>query len=281
MMAALDDRIRVAVPVVGTSDFFEQIQVTRELDWYAAAEHCHFVPGLIQYADNHELLAMIAPRPLLIVSASVDQSFPVKGVQAVHAYGESLYRSCGAAERIAYFEDAKEGHGYQKAKREAAYGWFLRHLAGRGDGGAMAEPETATLPFDAPELRCFSEGKQAAGPAMNAAARRLTAGGASSAERLRRLMGSAPAATGAAPLERRSSGRVERHTIASEGAIEIPALLLEGEGRPAVGTVIAIDDRGKESLASDPVVEEALRRKWSVLAIDPRGIGELELVKPG
>ncbi|MGD0579865.1 MAG: acetylxylan esterase, partial [Bryobacteraceae bacterium] len=45
--SALDDRIKVAVPVVGTSDFLEQIQVTRALDWYHADEHCHFVPGLI------------------------------------------------------------------------------------------------------------------------------------------------------------------------------------------------------------------------------------------
>src|SRR5579883_2424607 len=54
--AALDDRIAAAVPVVGTSEFAEQIHVCRPLDWYHAAEHCHFVPGLIRYANNHELL---------------------------------------------------------------------------------------------------------------------------------------------------------------------------------------------------------------------------------
>jgi dipeptidyl aminopeptidase/acylaminoacyl peptidase len=43
--AALDDRIAAAVPVVGTSEFYEQIQVTRALDWYRASEHCHFVPA--------------------------------------------------------------------------------------------------------------------------------------------------------------------------------------------------------------------------------------------
>ena len=62
--AALDDRIAAAVPVVGTSDFAEQIRVCRPLDWYQASEHCHFVPGLIRYANNHELLAMAAPKPI-------------------------------------------------------------------------------------------------------------------------------------------------------------------------------------------------------------------------
>ena len=52
--AALDDRIAAAVPVVGTSEFAEQIRVCRPLDWYHAAEHCHFVPGLIRHANNHE-----------------------------------------------------------------------------------------------------------------------------------------------------------------------------------------------------------------------------------
>ena len=89
--AALDDRIAAAVPVVGTSEFAEQIRVCRPLDWYHAAEHCHFVPGLIRYANNHELLAMAAPKPVLIIAASQDQSFPVAGVREVADYGRELY----------------------------------------------------------------------------------------------------------------------------------------------------------------------------------------------
>ena len=44
---------------------------------------------------------------------------------------------------------------------------------------------------------------------------------------------------------------------------------------------MAVDDRGKEPLAADPLVKEALRRNWMVWAADPRGIGELALTKPG
>jgi hypothetical protein len=80
-----------------TSEFFEQIHDSRRHDWYQANEHCHFVPGLIRYANNYELLAAVAPRPLLIVAASVDQSFPIDGVRAVHQYGQGLYRSYDAA----------------------------------------------------------------------------------------------------------------------------------------------------------------------------------------
>lgn len=166
--SALDDRIRVAVPVVGTSDFYEQIAVTRPLDWYHAAEHCHFVPELIRYANNHELLAMSAPKPLLIVAASQDQSFPIEGVRQVVEYGRRLY----ASDRIGFFEDKAEGHGYQIRKREAAYGWFLRWLMQRGDGGPFQEPAVETAAVDDPEFRCFKE-KQPSGPGLNALARRL------------------------------------------------------------------------------------------------------------
>src|SRR3954454_12994248 len=91
--AALDDRIAAAVPVVGTSEFAEQIRDCRPLDWYHAAEHCHFVPGLIRYANNHELLALAAPKPVLIIAAERDQSFPLDGVREVAGYGRRLYES--------------------------------------------------------------------------------------------------------------------------------------------------------------------------------------------
>ena len=127
--AALDDRIAAAVPVVGTSEFAEQIHVCRPLDWYHAAEHCHFVPGLIRYANNHELLAMAAPKPVLIIAASQDQSFPIAGVRARSPItGGRSTSPTAPADRIGLVVDGSEGHGYQRIKREAAYGWFLRWL---------------------------------------------------------------------------------------------------------------------------------------------------------
>jgi dienelactone hydrolase len=275
--AALDDRIAVAVPVVGTSDFLEQIHVTRALDWYKANEHCHFVPGLIQYANNHQLLAMAAPKPLLIVAASVDQSFPIAGVRAVHEYGQQLYRSFGAGEKIGFFEDRQEGHGYQKAKREAAYGWFLRWLSNSGDGRPVPEPPTVTVPFDAPELLVFPGGrKEPAGPGIVEAMKRL-ARDFKSPVPMEKLMGELPRGL---PLTiGLKVAKVQRVVFATQPGIDVPAVVF----RPAseAGVLVAVDDRGKEALASDPLVVEALKRGWMVWAIDPRGIGELATQKPG
>lgn len=170
---ALDDRIAVAVPVVGTSEFYEQIAASRAHDWYRANEHCHFVPGLIRYANNHEFIAMAAPRPVLVIAAAEDRSFPITGVREVCAYGRSLYYSAGMREKFGLYEDATAGHGYQQKKREAAYGWFLKWLKDTGDGSPHAEPATETLSFD--DLRCF-QSNEPSGPGMVAAARVLAAG---------------------------------------------------------------------------------------------------------
>ena len=83
----IDDRIAAAVPVVGTSELAEQIRVSRPLDWYHAAEHYHFVPGLIRYADDRRLVAMTSRKPVLIIAASPTKSFPVAGVEEVTDYG--------------------------------------------------------------------------------------------------------------------------------------------------------------------------------------------------
>lgn len=268
--AALDDRIKVVVPVVGTSDFYEQIAVTRPLDWYHASEHCHFVPGLIRYANNHEFVAMVAPRPLMIIAASQDQSFPIEGVRQVYSYGRDLYSSFGAADRIGFVEDSSAGHGYQQKKREAAYGWFRKWLMGQGDGGPYSEPATETEPYDAPALRCFDR-NHSAGQGIIGAVKQLAAKVEPSPAVSTRLEPSAPI-----PLL--SSLRLQRVLIPS-GPIVLPAFYLAAPRE--TGVLVAIDDRGKEELASDPVIREAAARGWSTCGVDPRGIGESATTQKG
>ncbi len=280
MVAALDDRISVAVPVVGTSDFLEQVRVCRPLDWYKANEHCHFVPNLIRYANNHELLAAVAPKPLLIIAASEDQSFPVGGVRNVFAYGKSLYRAFGKETGIGFFEDSSTGHGYQKKKREAAYGWFLKWMMNRGDGAPYPEPETEPLPWDSPELSCFPGAEnQPAGPGMV----RLVK------ERAQDLPSEGPPASldqvfGALPLAPATSIKlqeteVQRLEVSTESGLLIPGFL-HSLSDPE-GLLLVVDDRGKEASLHDPLVNQAVAKGWAVCGIDPRGIGELSVEEMG
>jgi dienelactone hydrolase len=279
--AALDERIGAAVPVVGTSEFGEQIHVCRPLDWYRAAEHCHFVPGLIRYANNHELLAMAAPKPILIINASQDQSFPLGGVREVADYGRKLYASYDAPEKFGLVLDEAQGHGYQRAKREAAYGWFLRWLMGRGCGGPHPEPWTQTLPPDSGELRCFPPGtNEPAGPAMIDAVRRLSKDLPPSTPRIDLVGVLGPMPTAPPVRISLSPNRLQRLIVPSEADLDVPTFVLRPEGE-VQGVLVAVDDRGKEVLASDPVVAAARARGWAICGADPRGIGESATDKAG
>ena len=284
-LAAIDDRIAAAVPVVGTSEFYEQLSVCRPLDWYRAKEHCHFVPGLLRYANNHELLAMVASRPLLVISAKGDESFPLPGIRRVVDYGRALYSTLGSEERLGYFEDASTGHGYQKEKREAAYGWFLRWLKDEGDGRPVGEPPTRTWRYDDPELRCFPAGRnRPAGPGIIEHVTRSLDGlprGAAAPEvdSLRASLAEVLGIERFLQLTARSLGvraappvRVERLVWESVDGIEVPAfVIVPTEPR---GFVVAAADAGAERLLESPALRFAIESGWAVAFTDVRGTGE-------
>jgi len=190
-----------------------------------------------------------------------------------------LYDSYRARDRIGFFEDGTAGHGYQQKKREAAYGWFLRWLMKRGDGSAHPEPPTETPAFDAQELRCFPEGENhSAGPAIIALVERLARDLPPPSEqpRLESVLGPEPDLVPLRPhIEPK---RLQRLLIPTEPGLSIPAFLLEPAGAVR-GVLVAVDDRGKESLASEPAISEALDKGWAVCGVDPRGIGELATSK--
>jgi dienelactone hydrolase len=278
MNAALDDRIAVAVPVVGTADLGEQAIAHISRDW-DPNDHCHYIPGLFRYANNHELLAMTAPKPVLIVSAAEDNSFPIRGVRDVAAYGRKLYDTYGLRDRFGYSEDSTEGHGYQIKKREAAYGWFLRWLMNKGDGRPVPEPPTETLPPDAPELRCLPPGQnQAAGPAMVAAVAKIAAKLPPVPPQLRWNEVLGPWPTMPAWTGNLQPGRLQRLLVPVESDLQIPAVLLRPSGE-ALGLLVALDDRGKEAVLSEEPTRSLVDDGWAVLAVDPRGIGEMATTK--
>jgi dienelactone hydrolase len=272
IVPALEPRVAAAAPVVGTSEFLEQIDAVRERDWYDANEHCHFVPGLLRFANNHELLAMVAPRPLLIVAAHNDHSFRIPGNRAVADYGRRLYAALGEPARVAYVEDEREGHGYQKAKREAAAGFFLKWLGNVGDGSPAPEPPLALPAWQDPQLRCF-DAPRPAGPALVALARRLVvppgrpeASRAALADVLGLPGPDAPEA------EFRRDG--DRLRWRMPDGVEVPARLRAPAG-PWRGAVLAAADGGHRDL------EVLLEAGWAVVEADPRGLGALATGKPG
>jgi dienelactone hydrolase len=280
MTVALDERIAAAVPVVGTSEFYGQSKGRIKANW-GPKDHCHKVPGLNTYANNHELLAMAAARPLLIVAASRDPGFPIGGVRKVYEYGRRLYESYGVPGRLGLFVDTSSGHGYQQKKREAAYGWFLRWLMNHGDGRPVPEPVTQTEPFDSLELRCFPPGEnRPAGPGIISSVKRLMQNipGPSGVADLGHRLGKLPDNPPQRPQIR--DVVLQRLVIPSEQGLEVPAFLAKPRGR-LKGVVVGMHDKGKQALATEAVLQEALDAGWAVCGVDPRGNGELTTAHGG
>lgn len=296
ILPALEPRIAATVPVVGTADFLEQARAVRNLDWFAAKEHCHFIPRLFRYANNHELLACVAPRPVMVISAHNDVAFPIPGQRDVVKYGERLYAALDAPGMVGYFEDADEGHGYQKRKREAAVGWFLKWLKGEGDGRPVQEPPIQTSAEA--ELRCFPPGKNVpAGPGLNALAASIADRTASSPGAKRKEFGSILGVPGPVPLAPapdlvRAEGRlrtgglvdlpgpVVRVSWRMPDGVVVPGVLLM-PSRSAKGALLAVGDTGKEKMLDHPSVRAAFASGWAIVAADLRGMGELSITRPG
>jgi len=74
--------------------------------------------------------------------------------------------------------------------------------------------------------------------------------------------------------------RVQRVEFLSEPGIVLPAFFIRPAGR-LEGVVLALDDRGKEALAADPLLRSALDRCWAIFGVDPRGMGESSTAKMG
>lgn len=151
-VSALDERIAVVVPVVYVTAFAEFLR-TR-------ADHCpcSHIPGLARFADMGDIAALIAPRPMLWMTARKDPQFTVAGARHAEAEARPAYRAYGRETHLEVREFDSD-HDYNQQMREALYGFLLKHLQGIGDGSPVPEPEMALEPPDSPVLRCFPDGR--------------------------------------------------------------------------------------------------------------------------
>jgi len=102
--AALDPRIRVAM-VSGYLNTFR--------DSIGSLAHCvdNYIPGILNWAEMHDIAGLIAPRPLFVESGEKDTIFPlpasIASVQAVR----TIYRIFGADDRLEH-EIFPDGHRF-------------------------------------------------------------------------------------------------------------------------------------------------------------------------
>jgi dienelactone hydrolase len=104
--AALDPRIRACV----VSGYYSTFR-----DSVLAMQHCacNFVPGLQAFGEMHDLVGLIAPRPMLVEAGTYDPIFPVAAVRRGVTRARAVYRVFGCPENVQVdiFEGRHRIHG--------------------------------------------------------------------------------------------------------------------------------------------------------------------------
>ena len=136
-------RLRAVVPVCGIGTYESYLTT--------ACCVCEVNAGGLTYATTGDLLAMVAPRWLLVVSAT-QNALQFSAEEAAKNIGHACqrFRLLGHEERIRHTVTAS-GHDYNQPMREAMYGWLEHALKQEGDGGPLAEP--VVTPEDPQALR--------------------------------------------------------------------------------------------------------------------------------
>ena len=128
LLAAVDDRVAVAAPVNMISLHMQ------------GGCLCENLPGLRLDTTNVEIAATIAPRPLLMVSATGD--WTAETLEVEYPAVRSIYALFDAASRVrAVRIDAP--HNYNKESREAMYAWMARWLQHEPEDVRRPEPSIA------------------------------------------------------------------------------------------------------------------------------------------
>jgi hypothetical protein len=120
--AAIDERIKVAVPVAGITDLQNQV-VDGIVEGHC---DCMFMVNTYRW-DYAQIAALLAPRPLLIANTDKDTIFPLDGVVRLHSQVRDIYKLHDAEDRLGLL--ITEGpHKDTQDLRVPTFRWFNRFL---------------------------------------------------------------------------------------------------------------------------------------------------------
>ncbi len=124
LLAAVDERIRFSAPVNMISSIMQ------------GGSPCENAPGLRVNANNMEIGAMMAPRPMIMIAATGDWTKNTPRVE--YPAVRSIYDLYDAADKLV-MKQIEAPHNYNQQSRENVYRFFARTILGRPDADNISE----------------------------------------------------------------------------------------------------------------------------------------------
>jgi len=283
LLTAVDDRVCVSAPVNMISAHMQ------------GGCRCENLPNLRVDTDNVEIGALMAPRPMIMISATGDWTSETPEVEFPAV--RSIYRLLEAEERVSCARIDAE-HNYNKASREAVYSWFGQWLPAKPLHQPVSEQPFEVEPVE--RVLVFADGKLPDGALSSdgvvSEIKRFSEDQLQanrphdepSLERFRKLYEPAlrRALSVPASMEIEVEARLSRHTNeyhetsliirdTVRGA-EVPGWLFEPLAETNGKAVLMVEEKGSKSLTSAGATVRLLglvHRGYSVLTIDCFGTG--------
>lgn len=151
LAAAVDDRVKVAIPAIGVQSFQWSLENDR---WQGRARTigaaheaaartlgepkvnarvCRelwnkIIPGILGPYDCPSMIRLFAGRPLMILNGELDPNCPIEGAEVAFAAARAAYAKAGAEDKLKILVAKGVGHTVTDDQRRAALEWFERWL---------------------------------------------------------------------------------------------------------------------------------------------------------
>jgi dienelactone hydrolase len=151
LAAAVDPRISAAVPCIGMQSFSWALKnndwqgrigtiqpafnavvksenITNANSTFVEKFYDRVAPGIDSEFDGPQMIALIAPRPLLMINSDSDIHTPLPGVQECIAAAQKIYSADNATNNFAVIIQKNTGHKVLPTSERVAIDWFVKWL---------------------------------------------------------------------------------------------------------------------------------------------------------
>jgi dienelactone hydrolase len=121
-LAAIDDRVHAIAGVACFTRYKELLAHRSSHGIY------YFVPGILKHFDTEAIYALVAPRPMLMLSGDEDYNAPPDGVAVLEQKIGAVYGLYGVPQNFRSVLYEHTGHEYLPEMREEMIAWFRKAL---------------------------------------------------------------------------------------------------------------------------------------------------------